>query len=165
MSVGGPPAAWIEPTTAKITFQGVKYREIVVWGAIADPMYFETPGLRANFRRNEPMIRLQVIEFPLRMASFTVNDPGAKGLIAFWAGCLRSIHTVYKEESRNPPYETYTNKKGAWIYFPINDGESVTSLWRRFYSGQSPNAALLVCASLTAFSPCGLKPTDNIPSF
>lgn len=116
-------------------------------------IYFSFPPIRGLVSRDEQLWFPDVMESPVRLASFTVNDQRATGLLAFWSRCLRSIHTIYSEERSVAAHEAYTNVDGVWIYFPLDDGELVTKLCRRpFFNAEFPPSTTLVGCTLSTSS-------------
>lgn len=81
----------------------------------------------------------------MRVAPLDVNYLGTTGYLAFWAGDLRSVYTMASEEPSDAAYETYTDAKGVWIYYPMHFDEYVIKICRRPFSGDSPSSTLLVC--------------------
>lgn len=120
--------------------------------------------MRYLVHHSQPMSLSAFLEYPVRVVSFTVNDQGATGLLAFWARHLRSIHTIYSEERSSASYETYTSAHGVWIYFPLDDGEFVTKLCRRPFPAASSSSTLLVRSALRNFSHTNSKKPNCIAS-
>ena len=81
----------------------------------------------------------------MRLVPLRLNYEGTVGYLAFWARGLRAMYNVACEERPEAEYETYTDTKGVWIYYPMDRNEYIIKVCKRPFSEGSFSSTLLVC--------------------